>query len=289
MLPILINAKTLKESEIVSLREEVNNIIEVIGRPPKLAIVKATDDKACEAYVRNKNRFAEEIGMDVETIELPYGTPIEEVQMLLHDISLDVEIDAVILQEPVYDYLNDKEFLLRGIFPSADGDCFREENLGKLLNGNPRVTPCTPQGVIDILKHHNVNVEGERVTVIGRSTNVGLSLSIMLIQMGAIVTTTHSKTDSLEDDIKNADIVISCVGRMDLIKPEWMKKGSVLLGVGINFIGGKQYTDYDIDDMLNNSECSLVGDRVNCTGTATVMNLIKNTIKLCKKRYGIGG
>lgn len=288
MKPILINAKAMIEEDIVSLKEDVVQIREKIGRVPKLVIVKATDDKACQAYVRNKQRLGRDrVGIDVELIEIPYGTPIDEVREILSNLSFDEEVDAVILQEPVYNYLNDKEFLLQGISPYCDADCFRVENLGLLLNNTPSVTPCTPQGVIDILKYHRVEIEGKRVTVVGRSTNVGLSLSVMLTQMGAVVTETHSKTDSLEQDVKNADIVVSCVGKQNLIQPKWMKKGSVLLGVGISFVDGKQYTDYDVDRMLEESNCSLVGDRVNTTGSATVLSLIKNTIKMCKNRYGI--
>lgn len=288
MTPILINAKSMKEDMIQSLREEVLEIKEEIGRVPRLVIVKATDDLACQAYVRNKKRVGQdEVGINVELVEIPYGTAIDEVRQILSDLSFDDGVDGIIMQEPVYSYLNDKKYLLKGIYPSCDADCFRIENIGKLMNGNPYITPCTPQGVIDILKYHSVEIQGKRVTVIGRSVNVGLSLSVMLTQMGAVVTTTHSKTPSLEEDIRNADIVVSCVGRKDLIQPEWMKKGSILLGVGINFIDGKQYTDYDVDRMVNESQCSLVGDRVNTTGTATVLNLIKNTIEICKTRYSI--
>lgn len=285
--PMIINAKEMKAEEVITLQNEVKIIKEKIGRVPKLVIVKATDDLACQAYVRNKKRLGEEVGLDVEVVEVLYGTSIDEVRQTLSDLSFDENVDAIIMQEPVYSYLNDREFLLQGISPYCDGDCFREENLGKLLNGNPHVTPCTPQGVIDILNYHGVSIEGKRITVIGRSVNVGLSLSLMLTQLGGVVTVTHSKTPDLQTDVKNADIVVSCVGRENLIQPEWMKRGAVLLGVGISFRDGKQYTDYDVEAMKNESKCLLIGDRVNTTGTATVLNLIKNTVKMCKKRYGM--
>ena len=287
MTPILINAKALKEEEIVSLKDEVFEIISEIGRRPKLVIVKATDDKACEAYIRNKVRFGEEVGIEVEVVEIPYGTPELEVAVELMAIVSDEDVDSVILQLPVYKYL-DKDYLISTILPEKDGDCFSVENLGRVLQGDGDILPCTPAGVIDILDHHSVKLEGSRVTIIGRSTHVGMSLGVLLTQRGAVTRVTHSKSPSLEEDIRDADIVVSCVGKLDLVKPEWMKKGSVILGVGINFVDGKQYTDYDVDDMIMFSDCSLVGDRVNCTGTATVMNLIKNTIKLCKKNNNIG-
>lgn len=286
MSPILINTKVLKEEEIVSLKDEVLEIISEIDRRPKLVIVKATDDKACEAYIKNKVRFGEEVGIEVEVVEIPYGTSEQDVLIEIMALVSDENVDSVILQLPVYKYL-DKDYLISAIPPEKDGDCFSIENLGRVLQGNGDILPCTPAGVLDILDNHLVKLEGSRVTIIGRSTHVGMSLGLLLTQKGAVTRITHSKSPSLEEDIRGADIVISCVGKKNLILPEWMKKGSVLLGVGIVFEDGKQYTDYDVDRMLSESKCSLVGDRVNCTGVTTVMNLIKNTIKLCKKNNSI--
>lgn len=284
MSAILINAKGLKEENIVTLKEEVEFIKEEIKRVPKLVIFKATDDKSCEAYIRNKKKFGEEVGIEVEVIEFPYGTSEMDIGAEIIDTITEETVDSVILQLPIYDYL-DKEILTSLILQHKDGDCFSKENLGKVIQGKGEILPCTPQGVIDILKYHSVKIEGSRVTVVGRSTHVGMSLGVLLTQMGAVTTITHSKSPSLEEDVRNADIVISCVGKRNLIKPEWMKKGSVILGVGIVVDDGKQYTDYEVEDMLNKSECSLVGDRINCTGLATVMSLIKNTINLCKLNH----
>lgn len=286
MSAILINAKGLKEENIVTLREEVELIKKKIKRVPKLVIFKATDDKGCEAYIRNKKKFGEEVGIEVEVIDFPYGTSEMDIGAEIIDTITEETVDSVILQLPIYDYL-DKEILTSLILQHKDGDCFSKENLGKVIQGKGEILPCTPQGVIDILKYHSVKIEGSRVTVVGRSTHVGMSLGVLLTQMGAVTTITHSKSPSLEEDVRNADIVISCVGKRNLIKPEWMKKGSVILGVGIVVEDGKQYTDYDVEDMLNKSECSLVGDRLNCTGLATVMSLIKNTINLCKINHNM--
>lgn len=287
MLPIVINAKTMKEDVIQTLAQEVVTIGKSIGRKPKLVIVKATDDKTCEAYIRNKVKSGAEVGVEVEVIDVSYGTAQDEMEQMMKELSEDSEVDSIILQLPIFNYL-DSEALIELVPETKDADCFSIGNLGRVLQGDSNgVTPCTPQGVLDILNYHKVKIEGSRVTVIGRSTHVGLSLSAMLTQLGAVVTVTHSKTPDLKEDMVNADIIISCVGKLDLIQSDWMKKGSVLLGVGINFIDGKQYTDYNVDKMVNESSCSLVGDRVNCTGTATVLNLIKNTVKLCKRRNEI--
>lgn len=278
---IVIDAKSLREKEIENLKKEVDKLRETIYRRPKLVIVKATNDLACEAYIRNKVRFGLTVGLEVEVLEFSKECTQEEVKKDLEKLARDKKVDGIILQLPIYNHL-DKETLISIIPSSKDADCFSVENLGKIFQGNADILPCTPSGVIDILEHHLVEIEGKNITIIGRGIHTSLTLATILTQKGGIVTVTHSKSKDLEKDISNADIIISCVGKKNLIKPHWIKKNSVILGVGIIFEEGKQYTDYDVKEMIKYSNCSLVGDRVNCTGVATVINLIKNTIKLCK-------
>ena len=279
MKPILINAKTLKENKIIKLKDEISKL----GRKPKLVILSASNDKASENYIRNKIKIGEEVGMVVEVLKSDCNVTTEDMLKTIHQLNHDVKTDGIILQLPVYEHLNSNT-LVRAIAPCKDADCFSSAKLGDLIQGNSTVKPCTPNGVINLLECHNVSVQGKDVVVIGRSVHVGLSLSIMLTQKGATVTTCHSRTKDLENKIQKADIVISCVGQMDLIDPRWMKKESVLIGVGItvdeNF---KQQTDYNVNAMLEFSECSMVGDRVNTTGTATVLSLIENVVELAKK------
>lgn len=288
MKPTIVNAQAIKEQAIVTLQEEVKIITEVLGKKPKLTIVKATDDKACEAYIRNKIKLGKEIGIEVEVIEFDESVTQEDLVNLLVKESFIPTTHGLILQQPMYNHI-DVEVLLDLIPQKIDADCFTSLNLGLLMQGKPIVTPCTPQGVIDLLDSFNTEYEGSKITVIGRSRHVGLPLSTMLTQRGAIVTTTHSKSLNLENDVRDADIVVSCVGKEGLIKSWWMKKDSILIGVGISYIDGKQQTDYDIQDMVNHSNCLYIGDRINCTGTMTVLNLIKNTITLAKKSIGLGG
>lgn|GEM_PF-2325707 len=282
MTPILINAKSMKEEILAELQDEVKLLKQLTDGQPTLTIIKATEDKACDAYIRNKKKIGEEVGVQVKIIELPPSITQEEMVLRLSELKFKTEQNnAIILQQPIYSHL-EVEPLIDLIDSIQDADCFSTFNLGKLIQQESTVAPCTPKGVIDILKYHGIDIAGKRITVIGRSVHVGLSLSIMLTQMGGIVTTTHSKSPNLQEDVQKADIVISCVGKRNLIQPHWMKKDSVLIGVGITYENGKQYTDYDIDSMLQESQCLLVGDRVNCTGTSTVLNLIKNTINLFK-------
>ena len=278
--PLIINAKGLKESTVKELKNEISNL----GREPRLVILSASDDKASENYIRNKKKIGEEIGIDVTVLKSDENVTTDDMLNTIHELNCDTNTDGIILQLPVYSHLDSNQ-LIKSIAPCKDADCFSSAKLGDLIQGNSTVRPCTPNGVINLLDYHNIPIQGKDIVVIGRSVHVGLSLSIMLIQRGATVTTCHSKTINLKNKISQADIVISCVGQEGLIEPTWMKRGSVLIGVGItvdkNF---KQQTDYNVDTMLEFSTCSMIGDRVNTTGTATVLSLMENVVELAKNK-----
>ena len=278
MKPILINAKNFKETKVMELKDKISKL----DKKPQLVILSASDDKASENYIRNKMKIGAEVGITVLVVKADERVTTEDMLETIHKLNQDPNTDAIILQLPIYKHL-DKEALIKAISPCKDADCFSSVKLGDVIQGKALVNPCTPNGVINLLDYHAVDVAGKDVVVIGRSVHVGLSLSVMLIQRGATVTTCNSKTKDLSEKIKQADIVISCVGSMGLIDPRWMKKDSVLIGVGITVDENyKQQTDYDVNSMLEFSECSMVGDRVNTTGTATVLALIENVVMLCK-------
>ena len=278
MKPILINAKNFKETKVMELKDKISKL----DKKPQLVILSASDDKASENYIRNKMKIGAEIGITVLVVKADERVTTEDMLETIHKLNQDTNTDAIILQLPIYKHL-DKEVLIKAISPCKDADCFSSVKLGDVIQGKALVNPCTPNGVINLLDYHAVDVAGKDVVVIGRSVHVGLSLSIMLIQRGATVTTCNSKTKDLSDKIKQADIVISCVGERNLIDPRWMKKDSVLIGVGITVDENyKQQTDYDVNSMLEFSECSMVGDRVNTTGTATVLSLMENVVELAR-------
>ena len=278
MKPILINAKNFKETKVMELKDKISKL----DKKPQLVILSASDDKASENYIRNKMKIGAEVGITVLVVKADERVTTEDMLETIHKLNQDTNTDAIILQLPIYKHL-DKEALIKAISPCKDADCFSSVKLGDVIQGKALVNPCTPNGVINLLDYHTVDVSGKDVVVIGRSVHVGLSLSVMLIQRGATVTTCNSKTKDLSEKIKQADIVISCVGSMGLIDPRWMKRESVLIGVGITVDENyKQQTDYDVNSMLEFSECSMVGDRVNTTGTATVLSLMENVVELAR-------
>lgn len=285
MKTLIIDAKAIKEKEIVRLSEEVNYIKETIEREPHLVIINASDDKGSKFYIKNKIAIGKEMGIKVTLKEFDESVTQLDLEQLLFHLNQDEEVDAIILQLPIYDHLDSKS-LIELIHPSKDADCFSKEKLGEMIQGNRNILPCTPKGVIKLLDEHMVEIEGKDVVVIGRSTHVGQSLGLLLTQMGATVNICHSKTRDLKANTINADIVISCVGNQ-IITSDMLKEDSVLIGVGIVIKDGKQHTDYDIDEIKNSGKCSLCSNRINSTGTMTVLSLCENTINLCKEKYNL--
>ena len=284
---ILIDAKAMKNEKLNVLKDRVKEINNKINRIPKLVIVSASNDKASELYMSNKIKTGKEVGVIVEILRFDNDVTQDEIEKTIVRLNEDNSVDGIIVQLPIYKHL-DKDKIISMIDSSKDADGFSYENLGVMFSGDHKgIIPCTAKSVYEMLKHHEVDIEGKRICIIGRGLHTGKSLSSLLIHDGATVTVCNSKTNNIEDIIKDSDIVISSVGQYGLIEPEWMKEGSVLIGIGIDYVNGKQQTDYDIDEMVENSKCSLVSNRINSVGLGTTLFLMENTIKLCEVKYGI--
>ena len=285
MTSLVINAKSLRDKKVEELKSRVNSLSKIANRLPKLVIINASDCLASQSYIRNKNKLGEEVGIEVEVLQYDNSITTEELYEKIQSLNNDVNTSGIILQLPLYEHL-DKDKLIASISPKKDADCFSNERLGKMLQGDTKILPCTPKGVISLLENHLVEIGSSNVCILGRSVHVGLSLSILLTKLGANVTCVHSKTkkDDLDRILKSSDIIISCIGKYDFIKSEQLKENSVLIGVGIDFFEGKQRTDYDVDAIREAGVCKYVGDRVNTTGTATVLSLIENTVALFEEQ-----
>lgn len=274
----------MKNKKVIELQKEVAKLKEIIHRVPKLVIISASDNKASELYMRNKVKVGNEIGVDVEILRFGKHITQEQLEKNIIDLNNTDNVDGIIVQLPLFKHL-DKDRVINLIDKDKDSDGFSYENLGMMFSGDhSHIIPCTAKSVYEMLKYHNVDVVGKRVCIIGKGIHTGKSLASLLINDGATVTVCNSKTTNMEDIIRDSDIVISSVGKYGLIKPSWLKEESVLIGIGIDYINGKQQTDYDLEDIINNSKCKLVSNRVNSVGLGTTLFLIENTIKLCKSR-----
>ena len=284
---ILIDAKAMKNEKLNVLKDRIEEINNKIKRNPKLVIVSAGDNKASELYMSNKIKIGKEVGVNVEVLRFDKDVTQEEIEDTIVRLNKDNSVDGIIVQLPIYKHL-DKDKIISTIDFRKDADGFSNENLGRMFTGDHSgILPCTAKSVYEMLKYHDVDVLGKKVCIIGRGLHTGKSLASLLINDGGTVTVCNSKTNNIEDMIKDSDIVISSVGKYGLIRSEWMKEGSVLIGIGIDYVNGKQQTDYDVDDMIENSKCSLVSNRINSVGLGTTLFLMENTLRLCEGKCNI--
>lgn len=268
-----------------SLEIYTNNAIDQMvinnykGRKPKLCILVASDDKASERYVNNKVKMGEEFRIDVEVIKFGLFVNNIEIADQIDELNNDDSVDGIILQLPVFEHL-DEDYLIHQISPYKDVDGLT--NYSKLLldKGTLHKIPCTPLGVVDLLTMEGVLIPGKNVVVVGKGATSGAPMATLFRNYGATVTVCHSKTpkNDLEFYVRHADIVISCVGKRDLLNAEWFKEDSIVIGVGLSYDeNGKQHLDFDVEKVVEFGKAKLVSQRTNCTGKATVISLMYNT------------
>lgn len=282
---MVIDAIDMCEENIISLIDEVKIIKEKIGRKPKFVIVNASDNEANSRYIKGKIKEGEKAGLDVEVIKFERNCTNNDVLSIINLCNRSKT--PVILQLPTFEHLDSKK-LIDEIKHNVDADGFSREWIGEVNLGNDKlVAPATPKGVINILEYHKVELEGKNVLVIGKSNHVGKPLCSMLMNRGATVINANSKTKDLSSLVKISDVIISCVGKPNLINPKDVKEDSVLIGVGFTYIDRKQVLDFDVDQIVRMNKARLVSNRINCTGKATINSLISNVVYLYKLNYEI--
>ena len=282
---MVIDAIDMCEENIVSLIDEVKIIKEKIGRKPKFVIINASDNEANSRYIKGKIKEGEKAGLDVEVIKFERNCTNNDVLSIINLCNRSKT--PVILQLPTFEHLDSKK-LIDEIKYNVDADGFSREWIGEVNLGNDKlVAPATPKGVINILEYHKVELEGKNVLVIGKSNHVGKPLCSMLMNRGATVINANSKTKDLSSLVKISDVIISCVGKPNLINPKDVKEDSVLIGVGFTYIDRKQVLDFDVDQIVRMNKARLVSNRINCTGKATINSLISNVVYLYKLNYEI--
>ena len=282
---MVIDAIDMCEENIISLIDEVKIIKEKIGRKPKFVIVNASDNEANSRYIKGKIKEGEKAGLDVEVIKFERNCTNNDILSIINLCNRSKT--PVILQLPTFEHLDSKK-LIDEIKHNVDADGFSREWIGEVNLGNDKlIAPATPKGVINILEYHKVELEGKNVLVIGKSNHVGKPLCSMLMNRGATVINANSKTKDLSSLVKISDVIISCVGKPNLINPKDVKEDSVLIGVGFTYIDRKQVLDFDVDQIVRMNKARLVSNRINCTGKATINSLISNVVYLYKLNYEI--
>ena len=219
------------------------------GKPvPQLVVVRVGADPASASYVKSKRKAAAAVGIRTEEYHLDASITPGDLTALIDRLNADDDVDGILLQLPLPSHLDDKLFLNQ-IRPDKDVDGFHPMNMGHMLTGsNPLLLPCTPRGIMELMTRYGVTFSGKKAVVIGRSNIVGKPVAVLLTQANATVTLCHSRTASLEAEVRGADLLIAAVGVPHLVKGEWLKEGAVVVDAGINRLeSGKLVGDVDFD------------------------------------------
>ncbi len=244
----ILDGKYLAKQIRRELADEVAAFHKETGLTPTLAAVLVGDDPASEVYVRNKRRDCEEVGIASVLEKLSAEATQEQLLTIIEQLNEDSRIHGILVQLPLPQQI-DTEAILEAVSPSKDVDAFHPENVGRLVQGRPVFLPCTPHGVVELLKRNNIPTAGKHVVVVGRSDIVGKPLSIMLAQKGADATVTlcHSRTADLPSVTRLADILVVAIGKPHFITAEMVRPGATVVDVGINRIDSGLVGDVDYE------------------------------------------
>ncbi|WP_459898400.1 bifunctional methylenetetrahydrofolate dehydrogenase/methenyltetrahydrofolate cyclohydrolase FolD [Campylobacter concisus] len=266
-------AVSLKVKESVKVRADE---LKKFGVEPTLAVVLVGEDKASQTYVRAKEKACNEYGIKSVAHRLSENTTQNELLALINVLNLDDSIHGILVQLPLPKHI-DTNVVLAAIDPRKDVDGFHAVNVGKLVSGLDGFVPCTPLGVMEILKEYGIDVAGLNAVVIGRSNIVGKPMANLLLNASATVTVTHSKTKNLKEICKNADLIVAAIGKPFFLKADMVKDGAVVVDVGINRLdNGRLVGDVDFDEVA--PKCSYITPVPGGVGPMTIAMLLNNTI-----------
>jgi methylenetetrahydrofolate dehydrogenase (NADP+)/methenyltetrahydrofolate cyclohydrolase len=242
---------------------------------PKLAVILVGNNPASQTYVRSKAKKAQSLGLRSETIIYPETVTQEELLNKIRELNSDKDTHGVLIQLPLPAHIR-KEVLLDALDPKKDVDGLTAQNSGMLLSGRPQLVPCTPLGVIEMLRFYSISMDGAQVVVLGRSDIVGKPMSLMLLNENATVTMCHSKTKNIEAISRAADIVIAAIGKPKIVGPKWVREGTVVIDVGIHRVGDKLCGDVDYNAV--EPLCKAISPVPGGVGPMTIAILMRNLV-----------
>lgn len=255
-------------------------------RIPCLSVILVGDHPASLKYVGGKQKACQDIGMKSRLYHLPKTTSQDELITLIHQLNQDEDVDGILVQLPLPDGLNEM-MVLNEIDPQKDVDGLHPINVGRLFLNQDGLVPCTPKGIMALLKETGVDLCGKHAVVIGRSKLVGTPVSKLLENAQATVTKCHSKTKDLKAICRQADILVVAIGKAKMIDHEYIKKGAIVIDVGINVMAdGKLCGDVDFDDVQ--ADCSFITPVPKGVGPMTICMLLENTLKAYQTRRNYG-
>lgn len=254
------------------------------GVTPGLAVIIVGDDPASKVYVSNKKKACADVGFYSEEYALPADTTMEQLCEVIDVLNARSDIDGILCQLPLPAHLDEKAVIDR-IRADKDVDAFSPVNVGRIMIGDYDFLPCTPAGVMELLRAYDIDPKGKNCVVIGRSNIVGKPMSMLLLHADGTVTVCHSKTQNLSDITRGADILVAAVGRANFVTADMVKEGAVVIDVGMNRENGKLCGDVDFAAV--SEKASFITPVPGGVGPMTIGMLMKNTLKAAKVHHNI--
>ena len=276
---MIIDGKKISKDLIEKVKDEVSKI-KKNGKTPGLAVILIGDYAPSQIYVKNKEKFAKEAGINSEVIRYPKEISEKEVLKKIDELNDNSKISGILVQLPLPSHIN-KEKIINSIKPTKDVDGFHPMNVGGLASGSKSIVPCTPLGCLFLIKSVEKNLEGKNAVILGRSNLNGKPMAQILLKENCTVTIVHSKTKDLKTECKRADILIAAVGVKEIVKGDWIKKDAIVIDVGINKANGKIVGDVDFESSKNVAKA--ITPVPGGVGPMTIACLLKNTLECFKK------
>ena len=278
----IIDGKAISAEIRGEIAKKVAELKQESGIVPGLAVIIVGDDPASKVYVRNKHRACEEVGIASFGYELPVATTQRELLALIRKLNKDKNVHGILVQLPLPAHLDEEKVLL-AIDPDKDVDAFHPVNVGKIMIGNYDFLPCTPAGVMELLRRSGIEVAGKECVVVGRSNIVGKPQAMLLLQANGTVTICHSRTKDLREVCRRADILITAIGKPRFFDDSYVKKGAVVIDVGINRgADGKLCGDVDFEKVA--PIASYITPVPGGVGPMTIAMLMQNALIAAQKK-----
>ena len=277
----IIDGKAISAAIRSEIKTETEAFAKENGFRPGLAVIIVGEDPASQVYVRNKRRACEEVGFYSEAYELPANTTQEELNALVDQLNANDKIHGILCQLPLPKHLDENQVILR-IDPKKDVDAFHPVNVGRIMIGDYSFLPCTPAGVMALLKRSGIDIAGKECVVVGRSNIVGKPQAMLLLHANGTVTVCHSRTKNLAEVCRRADILVAAIGKADFFTGDMIKEGAVVIDVGMNRrADGKLTGDVDFESVA--PKASFITPVPGGVGPMTITMLMQNTLTAAKE------
>lgn len=269
------------------VKEKVKNEVACLkekGITVGLAVIIVGNDPASKIYVANKKKACEALGIVSEEYIMPASMKTEELISLIDTLNAEKSINGILCQLPLPSHIDEK-LVINSISPEKDVDAFHPQNVGRIMTGDYDFVPCTPAGIMEMLKYEGIKIEGKNCVVIGRSNIVGKPMAMLLLHANGTVTVCHSRTRNIKEICKNADILVSAVGKAGFVTADMVKDGAVVIDVGMNRENGNLCGDVDFEQVKE--KASAITPVPGGVGPMTIAMLMRNTLTAAKRQNNV--